>query len=436
MGALFGTDGIRGKAGVYPLDDDTLIRLGSVLGTGARSVFICWDTRQSSTSIYAALAAGIQQAGGHVIPGGVLPTPAAAVLAQKHSFGAAVSISASHNPYEDNGIKIFGAGGKKLPDEEELAIESAIAQSPSHAVPMATTAGASTAAYINDYVAALKRHADFKRIPRIAIDCANGASAKAAQKLFAPLDAMIINDSPDGRNINDQCGSLHPASLQNIVRETGAEIGVALDGDGDRAIFVDETGQVRDGDYTLYILARAMSSSGNLPGNLVVSTVMANMGLDVALREAGITLIKTTVGDRYVLAEMEKRGATLGGEQSGHTILLDMQPAGDGLLTTIVVLNILTAADRPFSQLCAPMRKFPQVLLNVPVREKKVFDEIPEIHQKAGMIEKELQGRGRLVLRYSGTEMMARIMIEGENHGEIEGMAAGLAALIGEQLGK
>jgi len=435
MRKLFGTDGIRGKAGAYPLDGTTLARLGTVLGGPGRSVFICWDTRPSSSSIYSALAAGIESSGGRVVPGGVLPTPAAAVLALHHRFQAAVSISASHNPFEDNGIKIFGPTGKKLPDAEEHAIEREIARSTLSVSHAHRTALPVDTEFVDDYVSLLKRVVHDHGRLRIIIDCANGASAGPAQRLFPDARAEIINVSADGRSINQGCGSLYPAALQRLVVERRADIGIALDGDGDRAIFVDDTGEVRDGDYTLYLLARAMAAVGALPGGLVVTTVMANMGLEAAFAPLGIRTVKTAVGDRYVLAEMEKQGAALGGEQSGHTIRLDLMPTGDGLLTAILVLNLLTASSQPLSALCAPMRKFPQVLLNVRVREKRPLEEVPAVAATASEVERRLGERGRLVLRYSGTEMLARVMIEGEDHDTIQSMAEGLASVITRHIG-
>lgn len=440
MGALFGTDGIRGKAGQYPLDRETLSKLGRILGEGGKRILICWDTRESSSGIYRALAGGIVHARGTPVPGGVLPTPAVATLAHRHGFDAAISISASHNPYEDNGIKIFGAGGWKLPDAVEESIEARLGSMPSLAP--GTIHGAASgeasepaAAFVGDYVAGLRGRLAIARRVRIVVDCANGASTEPARRLFEPLGAELINDSPNGRNINEGCGSLHPARLQEKVLAAGAEIGIALDGDGDRAIFVDETGTIRDGDFTLLILARALHEEGRLASDTVVATVMANMGLELALNGMGIRLIKAPVGDRYVLAEMNRWGAILGGEQSGHTIMLDLAPTGDGLLTSIAVLNVLSAGAQPLSQLCSAMKKYPQVLLNVQVRERRDFEGIPAVRDMARRVEHQLGGRGRLLLRYSGTEMLARIMIEGEDHEVIEGMAAELAGVIRAEVG-
>ncbi|MEW6368508.1 MAG: phosphoglucosamine mutase [Acidobacteriota bacterium] len=437
MERLFGTDGIRGKAGVYPLDDETLNALGELLAAPRRRILICWDTRESSCAIYTALAAGIERGGGEAVPGGTLPTPAASTLAQKYGFDAAVSVSASHNPFDDNGIKIFGPDGRKLPDEVESAIEERLGAARSGGSPgsISHPRPKADSRFLDDYVAGLQTHLSIARPIRIVVDCANGASSEAAHRLFDGLGASFVHDAPDGRNINRDCGSLHPGALQQRVAETGADLGAALDGDGDRAIFVDETGVVRDGDYTLFLVADHLHRAGLLRGNLVVTTVMANMGLDAALSDRGIGLAKTPVGDRYVLAEMDRRGSVLGGEQSGHTIRLDLQPAGDGLLTTIVVASLLSATDLPLSGLCAPMKKFPQVLLNVPVREKRDFGKLPAVRAYMQEVERRLRNRGRLVLRYSGTEMLARVMIEGEDQAEIEGMAQALAAEIRREVG-
>lgn len=438
MGALFGTDGIRGRVGSYPLDAATLMRLGAVLGADHRDVFICWDTRESSSIIYDALASGIAQVGGNAVPGGVLPTPAAAILVRRHGFDAAISISASHNPYEDNGIKIFGPGGMKLPDEVEGAIEAKLAALPEIAPDGAcgsSPSHKSVTGYLDDYVETLRAWLLPVRPLTIVIDCANGASAEPARRLFGPLGAVIINDSPDGKNINDACGSLHPEGLQRRVVEAGADIGVALDGDGDRAVFVDETGRVRDGDYTLLLLARDLQCRRLLASNTVVTTVMANMGLEMEMNRMGIRVVKVPVGDRYVLAEMMRTGAILGGEQSGHTIRLDLGPTGDGLITTIVVTNILSASSGTLSELCQPLQKFPQVLLNVPVRAKVDFDELEDVREAVESIERQLEGRGRLLLRYSGTEMFARIMIEGPEYDEIKSLADDVAGRIRVRIG-
>ncbi|MBI2839582.1 MAG: phosphoglucosamine mutase [Acidobacteria bacterium] len=438
MGTLFGTDGIRGKAGRYPLDHETLFKLGLILGEGGKRILICWDTRESSSGIYRALAGGIVHALGAPVPGGVLPTPAVATLAHRHGFDSAISISASHNPYEDNGIKIFGPGGWKLQDAVEESIEARLAAAPASGANVgdgSLDALEPALGFVADYVASLRERVAIARPVRIVVDCANGASTEPARWLFESLGAELINDSPNGRNINEGCGSLHPAQLQEKVLSAGAEIGIALDGDGDRAIFVDETGTIRDGDYTLLILARALHEEGRLAADTVVATVMANMGLEVALNGMGIRLLKAPVGDRYVLAEMNRSGAILGGEQSGHTIMLDLAPTGDGLLTSIAVLNVLSSGTQPLSALCAAMKKYPQVLLNVQVRERRDFDGMPAVRAMARRVEHQLGGRGRLLLRYSGTEMLARIMIEGEDHEAIEGMAAELAGVIRAEVG-
>lgn len=437
MGELFGTDGIRGKAGVYPLDSITLSRIGQVLARSTAKIFICWDTRDSSETIYEALAGGIIAAGGHPVAGGVLPTPAASVLARKHGFDAAISISASHNPYEDNGIKILGSGGRKLPDDAEERIEAEVLSNGTTPAPAVkgVTPAESASTFVTDYCSFLSSHLALPRTPKIVVDCANGASTEAARRLLTPLGTHFIHDHPNGRNINDGCGSLHPESLQHAVIENKADIGVALDGDGDRAIFVDERGQVRDGDYTLYWIARHLQADNSLAGNTVVTTIMANMGLEVALARHGIAVRKTSVGDRYVLAEMDRCGAVLGGEQSGHTIRLDLGPAGDGLLTTVVVLNILAASGQPLSALSDGMHKFPQVLINVRVREKRDFSEIPDVDNMARAVQERLDGKGRLVLRFSGTEMLARVMIEGEDGRQIDRMANELADAIRKHLG-
>lgn len=451
---LFGTDGIRGKAHEFPLDTDTVEKIGHSLTVQlARdlgrppALVIGRDTRESGEAIQSALARGALMAGATVESAGVIPTPGVAFLTKRLPFDAGVVISASHNPYYDNGIKVFSKTGKKLADEMERRIEQDLAAADFNPINARTSAGEQTSegdikegryseSYLNyllDEVAGELRLDNF----RIAIDCANGAASRFAPPLFDSLGAAVevISCTPDGRNINENCGALHMAALQQLVREGGFDVGIAFDGDADRALFVDSNGNLVDGDFTLLLLADSLQARGKLKGNAVVSTVMSNIGLEIALRERGIELLRAQVGDRYVLEEMLRRDASLGGEQSGHIIIKDVSLAGDGMITAIELLRAIRNSGRSLADLASAMKTYPQVLVNVRVKSKPSLDSVPEVKASMDELEKEMQGRGRLLVRYSGTENLLRVMIEGEDQETIDRQAHRLAGVIQQVLG-
>jgi phosphoglucosamine mutase len=452
---LFGTDGIRGRAGEFPLDETTVARIGRALvvniaaqlGRAPRLV-IGRDTRQSGPQIEAALTRGALAAGASVESAGVITTPGVAYITRTRGFDAGVVISASHNPFRDNGIKVFSPTGKKLADEMEQRVEQDVAAMSSAEVePTAAVAAAARhshdreAEYQAAYLAFLANEiAGGLRLEgmHIGLDCANGAASRLAPALFRRLGAQVevIADAPDGRNINEGCGSLHLDGLQRLVAEQHLDLGIAFDGDADRALFVDTAGNLVDGDATLLILADEMKRRDRLAGNTVVATVMSNIGLELALGEHGIALMRANVGDRYVLEELLARGAKLGGEQSGHIIFPDISLAGDGMITALELLRAVTAAGRPLGELAAAMKRFPQVLVNVRVARKVPFDSLPEVKKAMAEVENDLQGRGRLLVRYSGTENLARVMIEGEKQERIEAQARALADCLRAAIGE
>ena len=452
---LFGTDGIRGRAGEFPLDDATVERIGRALVVNigrdlghAPRLLIGRDTRQSGPQIEAALARGAIAASAGVESAGVITTPGVAYVTRALGFDAGIVISASHNSFSDNGIKVFSPTGKKLDDEMEQRIERDLApgsESPEGSVASTTSDTQPShdreaeyqAAYltflVNEIAAGLRLDG-----MRVGLDCANGAASGFAPELFRRLGAHVevIADAPDGRNINEGCGSLHLGGLQRLVAERHLDLGVAFDGDADRALFVDALGRLVDGDVTLLILADELRRRGQLNGDIVVATVMSNIGLELALGERGIQLVRANVGDRYVLEELLARGARLGGEQSGHIIFPAISLAGDGMITALELLRAVRSAGRSLGELAAAMKRFPQVLVNVRVRRKVPFDSLPEVKRAMEKLENQLQGRGRLLVRYSGTENLARIMIEGEEQRQIEAQASALAACIREAIGE
>ncbi len=453
---LFGTDGIRGKAGEYPLDEKTMEMIGWSLTENlsrelgaSPSLVIGRDTRASGPQIQAALMRGACAAGATVASAGIITTPGVAFITRSTPFDAGVVISASHNPFRDNGIKVFSPTGKKMADEMERKIEDDLAKADydTHklhvtikpAKPLNDDAESESLfaeKYLNYLAENVARDLNLKGM-RLAIDCANGAASAFAPQVFKRLGAEIevISALPDGRNINEKCGALHLDSLQKIVKRGGFDLGIAFDGDADRALFVDETGALIDGDYTLLLLGENMQSSGRLTGDVVVSTVMSNLGLEIALRERGIEFIRAQVGDRFVLEEMLKRNANLGGEQSGHIIIKEISLAGDGMITAIELLRAIRNSDKSLATLAASMKTYPQVLVNVYVSSKPSFESIPEVKAAVDALEAEMQGRGRLLLRYSGTENLARVMIEGEDQITIEEQANRLAAILKKAIG-
>jgi phosphoglucosamine mutase len=448
MKKLFGTDGVRSVAGQYPLDPPTVRVLGRALvgllkeeGLEPR-VLVGRDTRESGPWIERFLAAGIKAGKGEMVCAGVIPTSAVSFLATKHRYAAGIMISASHNPYRDNGIKVFSSKGIKISDEWEMRLEKAILErkdgkaSPGEGKTVRPQPGLA-----DEYKDFLISQLGNARIPEgltVVLDCSNGASSVIAPTVFFRLGFRVlpIFNVPDGRNINRRCGSLHPHNLARHVVASRADLGVAFDGDADRAVWVDERGRILSGDHTLFVQAGFMKERGRLKSGSVVATTMSNMGLEKGLRDAGIELVRTRVGDKYVLEMMMKVGANLGGEQSGHTIFLDDCPTGDGILTSLKMLEAMLAKQVSFSRLTEGLKEFPQVLHNVRVREKVAFDEFPEIIEAMEEIRKGLEGGGRLDVRYSGTEPLARVMIEGEDLARIEGLAARMTSVIKKHLGE
>jgi len=447
---LFGTDGIRGVANEPPLTPDLAYRVGRELvatlaaqrtdGSRLRLV-IGRDTRRSGPLLEAAMVAGLLSAGADCYTVGVLPTPGIALLTRALDAHGGIVLSASHNPFEDNGIKLFSAQGTKFPDAWEAQIEARLAAA--DAAPRAR--GADIGRLVH-YDRAEKYYVDFltRCFPldlaglTVVIDCAHGATFRVGPSVFRRLGARVVAicAQPDGTNINADCGALHPDGLQRRLRTVRADVGFAFDGDGDRLISVDHLGEIRDGDYALAIAGRHMAKQRRLNGNMVVTTVMANLGLDESLKTAGIRVVKTQVGDRYVHEEMQKTGANLGGEQSGHLLFPDHMPTGDGILSALALLSVVRETGEPLASLATCMRKFPQVLVNVRVRSKPPIESIQGLGDRVGAFEKEMDGVGRVLIRYSGTEALARVMIEGADAGRIQTMADELADVIRTQIGQ
>jgi phosphoglucosamine mutase len=455
MRQLFGTDGIRGVAGEYPLDQKTVVAIGRALGQRlavldkAARVIIGQDTRESSAWIGAALAAGLESAAVHVVSAGVITTPGIAYLTRFNKFSAGIVISASHNPWHDNGIKVFGADGYKLSDELEHAIEADIfahieqlAESASHnAVPaseMLPGDGAlreQYAQWLADFVAGV----DFSRL-RVLVDCANGAASIIAPLVFKDcgINAEFLHLEPNGRNINAGCGALHPEHVAQLIGSAKGQydLGITFDGDADRALFSDGSGSVVNGDAVLLLAARDMKTHGKLHGETVVATTMSNMGLEAALKRSGIAMMRAPVGDKYVLEQMLKSGATLGGEQSGHILFRDIDTTtGDGILTALRVLEVMARTGKPLAELVADMKVFPQEIKNVHVREKKPLEELPTVMKSIRAAERELDGNGRVVVRYSGTEKLARVMIEAESEAAMRRHTDAIADAIQQAIG-
>ncbi len=437
MGKYFGTDGIRGKANVSPMSPDFVLKLGQAIGLHFRTTYphprilIGKDTRRSGYMLEQALSAGICSVGVDVQYLGPLPTPGIAYLTRGLRACAGIVISASHNPFDDNGIKIFSDNGFKLPDEIELKLESMVDDPElAHDLPVGMNIG--SAKRIDDavgqYAVFLKeqfpKHLALDGL-RIVLDCANGASYKVAPKVFSELGAeiFVIGNAPDGQNINYRCGALHPQNLQEKVRLYKADLGIALDGDADRLIVVDDTGEIVDGDQILAICAEHMHREGRLKKATLVSTVMSNMGLEIAMQRIGVKLARTKVGDRYVVEEMRRGGYNLGGEQSGHLVFSDCSTTGDGILAALHLLEVMLIKQKKLSELKGCMELLPQVLKNIHVLHKKPFESLPEVQKAIGEAETLLGQRGRVLVRYSGTENLARVMIEGEDHGQIDRMA-------------
>jgi phosphoglucosamine mutase len=441
---LFGTDGIRGLAGEYPLDPATVHAFGMALGTDLGrlapgvGVVIGMDTRESGPWIAAQVAGGLLRRGVHVRFAGVITTPGIAYLTRSNDFTAGVMISASHNPYRDNGIKVFGHSGFKLPDDEEHAVEQEIFRLRDAGVDPAESPVASDPDLERQYLdfLASTTSGSFAGM-RIVVDCGNGAAFQLAPALFRDLGADVhaIFHEPNGRNINLDCGSLHVEPLRATVLEDCADLGVAFDGDADRAIFVAANGQIVDGDAVLLIAARALLAAGKLDGGLVVATVMSNLGLEQALQRDGITLLRTPVGDKYVLEEMVRAGAALGGEQSGHVIFRQYATTGDGLLTALRILETARDSGLGLSQLTAGLQIYPQRLVSIRVREKKALNELPGVAREIADCERAFDSSGRVLVRFSGTEAVARVMVEGPDLARVEEFTARIATAIQKEIG-
>jgi phosphoglucosamine mutase len=446
MGRLFGTDGVRGRAGEPPLDADTIRRLGAALVRALRQEggpdavpgpirFLSGrDTRESGSWIERELSYGIASEDAAFTSAGVMPTPAVAYLTPRLGYTAGVVISASHNPFADNGIKVFSGGGAKLTDLLEQRVEAIVADA-SWSVAPGEAPPAPQADLRQDYLAHLAdivRGRDLSSL-RLVVDCANGATTTIAPRLFAQLgvDAHVIAAEPDGRNINLRCGSTDPERLAEIVARGGYRLGVAYDGDGDRAIFVDAAGRVVDGDAVMLMCARRLKSEGRLKGNAVVATVMSNIGLEIALRQADIDIVRCPVGDKHVMQEMLERGLSLGGEQSGHVIWTGFAPTGDGIAASLLVARAL--GGRPLAD-AIPMTKLPQTLVNVEVADQDAVEDAAELWSEVEREGAGLEGRGRVLVRPSGTEPLVRVMVEAPEQSEADEVAGRLVAVVKREL--
>jgi phosphoglucosamine mutase len=451
---LFGTDGIRGVAGEFPLTAASTYLIGRALGhdllraTPRARAVMGQDTRESSAWIADRVAAGLAAVGVGVHSAGVITTPGVAYLARSRGFAAGVVISASHNPWTDNGIKVFSGDGFKLTDERELAIEKEIFALIGNAAAADDTAlkiagpslpgeAALRKAYIDSLAGSVA--SDLSGL-RVLVDCANGAATAEAPELFRELrvQATFTCVAPDGKNINDGCGALHPETLGKAVAASGGkfDLGVTFDGDADRALFCDGAGRVVNGDGVLLLTARDLQARGKLAGSTVVATTMSNMGVEIALKKEGIRMLRANVGDKYVLEEMLKTGATLGGEQSGHIIFRDGDATtGDGLLTALRAMDVIVRSGKSLAELVSDLKVFPQKIQNVRVREKVPFAQVPEVRQAIEAAQRELDGNGRVVVRYSGTEALARVMVEAESEEKMRALTAGIAGEIQKALG-
>jgi phosphoglucosamine mutase len=458
MRTLFGTDGIRGKAHQYPFDGPTMFALGEALahrlkaGAGSResgvgdvamssprhpSILLGMDTRESGPEIARALTAGIEHGGGQAIFIGIVPTPAVAYLCRISDAAAGISISASHNPFEDNGVKIFGHDGMKIPDAVEEQIEDELRAIRRETVTIPEIAIADNAELIERYERFLDDGVapDALRGRKVVLDTGNGAAFRIAPEVFrrAGAEVVVINDRPDGRNINDECGAMHPEGLAKIVVKEKADFGVAFDGDADRAIFADDAGKIRDGDEIIYLWAQRLKRNGALKGGCVVTTVMSNFGFEQQLRDDGIELCRANVGDKYVLEMMLERGASIGGEQSGHIIDLTVHTTGDGTHTALVFGELLAQGGKPFSQL-RTFTPMPQLLLNQPVASKPPLESLPKYQAALAEAQSQLKGEGRILVRYSGTENKVRVMVEGPDQALITRIAETLRDVLKDEI--
>lgn len=444
MKKLFGTDGVRGVANLEPMTSETAMKLGRAAAylfktrSGRHQIVIGKDTRLSGYMLESALTSGICSMGVDVLLVGPLPTPAIAFLTRSLRADAGVMISASHNPYQDNGIKFFSNEGFKLPDEMEIRMEDLLSSGAiEHLRPTADDIGKAyriddaEGRYIEFVKRSIPRDLDLQDL-KIVVDCAHGAAYKVTPKVLRELGATVwvIGNEPNGVNINDQCGAVHPEQLQAEVLKRGAQIGIAHDGDADRVMFVDEAGQLVDGDHVVTMLALEMNQRGQLKQKTVVGTVMSNYGMELALAQAGITLIRTPVGDRYLLERMLAEGYNLGGEQSGHLIFLDYNTTGDGLISALQVLKLMKRSGQSLSKLAQCMTATPQVLLGVTVGSKPDLKDIPLLQEAIRSAEARLNGSGRVLVRYSGTEPLLRVMVEGKDRAVIQTVAEELASVV------
>ncbi|MBM4122689.1 MAG: phosphoglucosamine mutase [Nitrospira sp.] len=449
MRKLFGTDGVRGVANLEPMTSETAMKLGRAAAhlftrrTGRHQIVIGKDTRLSGYMLESALTSGICSMGVDVLLVGPMPTPAIAFLTRSLRADAGVMISASHNPYQDNGIKFFSNHGFKLPDELEARMEALITSGEiEHLRPTADAVGKAfriddaEGRYIEFVKRSLPKDIDFQGL-RVVVDCAHGAAYKVSPKVFRELGATVwvVGDEPDGTNINAGCGAVHPERLQQAVRDHRAHLGIAHDGDADRAVFVCEEGRLVDGDHAMAMLALDLHARGQLKRQTVVGTVMSNFGLELALSKAGITLIRTSVGDRYLLERMISEGCNFGGEQSGHLIFLDHSTTGDGLISGLQILALMKRTGRSLSDLASCMTAVPQVLLSIQVKEKPDLDDLPKLQQAIRNGEARLNGTGRVLVRYSGTEPLVRIMVEGQQDQLIRSVADELSDVVRACLG-
>src|SRR5579862_3936234 len=446
---LFGTDGVRGVAGQFPLDRETIFKIGRALGVvlqrhvAARPLRVALgeDTRESSAWISQTVAAGLRSSLVEVAYAGVITTPGVAFLTLRHGFAGGVMVSASHNPYQDNGIKILSSSGMKLSESLELEIEALLEESPALISGRATEAGIEPEPHLVDdyldFLIGLIPSAERLTKFRLVVDCANGSASRVVPQLLRRLgiETRILNSAPNGHNINLECGSLHPHQMAEATREFGADLGVAFDGDADRAIFSTREGRIADGDYVLYAAATFFQERGMLTGGAVVGTLMTNLGLELALGRHSIALKRTPVGDKYVLEEMRRSGINLGGEPSGHIIFSDISIAGDGIVTLLQMLRMLSETQASADEVMKDYKPFPQIIRNVRVKAKLPLESIPEVARALDLSRADLGDRGRVVVRYSGTEPLARVMVEGEQMAMVERHAAEIAEAIGKALG-
>jgi phosphoglucosamine mutase len=443
---LFGTDGVRGVAGDYPLDPETVGKLGCALGkilanevrSGNGEVLLGQDTRESSPWIVSTLAAGLRASGVRTVFAGVITTPGLAFLTRHLGFAAGVMVSASHNPFEDNGIKVLSSEGTKLPEALELEIEDLLQSLPPVTIsePELEPSPELVNAYL-DFLESIAPHGDSISHFRVVVDCAHGASAAIIPAFLKRLGikTQILNAEPNGRNINLKCGSLYPQTMAEATRSAGADLGVAFDGDADRAIFASKSGQILDGDHVLFAMAPFLKSRQLLKGQAVVGTLMTNLGLEFALKRYAIGLKRTPVGDKFVLEEMQRSGINLGGEPSGHIIFSDISIAGDGIVTLLQMLRMLSETQASADEVMKDYKPFPQIIRNVRVKAKLPLESIPEVARALDLSRADLGDRGRVVVRYSGTEPLARVMVEGEQMAMVERHAAEIAEAIGKALG-